>query len=71
MIAMDNSSSYFHHLFCKRRYPVFVHHADLKMCVVCIVGAGISGLRCAEVLTQQGLKVTILEGRNRIGGRVS
>ena len=52
-------------------YPVFVHYADLKMCVVCIVGAGISGLRCAEVLTQQGLKVTILEGRNRIGGRVS
>ena len=41
------------------------------MCVVCIIGAGISGLRCAEVLAQQGLKVTILEGRDRIGGRVS
>lgn len=38
---------------------------------ICIVGAGISGLRCAEVLAQQGLKVTILEGRDRIGGRVS
>ena len=37
---------------------------------VCIVGAGISGLRCAEVLAQQGLKVTIFEGRDRIGGRV-
>ncbi|KAF6230167.1 hypothetical protein HO133_004506 [Letharia lupina] len=37
---------------------------------VCVVGAGISGLRCAEVLAQQGLKVTILEGRDRIGGRV-
>ena len=68
---MDDPSSYFHHLLCRCRYRVFVPRADLKMCVVCIVGAGISGLRCAEVLTQQGLKVTILEGRNRIGGRVS
>lgn len=54
--------------------PVFVSwsgNADSETCVVCIVGAGISGLRCAEVLAQQGLTVTILEGRDRIGGRVS
>ena len=38
---------------------------------VCIVGAGFSGLRCAEVLSEKGIKVTILEGRDRIGGRVS
>ncbi len=37
---------------------------------ICIVGAGIAGLRCAEVLIKKGLKVTILEARNRIGGRV-
>jgi monoamine oxidase len=36
-----------------------------------IVGAGISGLRCAEVLLQKGFQVTILEARDRIGGRVS
>lgn len=35
-----------------------------------IIGAGMSGLRCAEVLSRQGVKVTILEGRDRIGGRV-
>ena len=29
-----------------------------------------AGLRCAEVLIEKGIKVTILEGRNRIGGRV-
>ncbi|KAI9813413.1 MAG: hypothetical protein M1827_004088 [Pycnora praestabilis] len=29
-----------------------------------------AGLRCADVLTQNGVKVTILEGRDRIGGRV-
>ena len=46
-------------------------NADFAIRVVCVVGAGISGLRCAEVLAQQGLKVTILEGRDRIGGRVS
>lgn len=37
---------------------------------VCVVGAGMAGLRCAELLIKHGLKVTILEGRNRIGGRV-
>jgi monoamine oxidase len=38
---------------------------------VCIVGAGISGLRCAEVLLEAGFQVSILEARDRIGGRVS
>jgi hypothetical protein len=37
---------------------------------VCVVGAGISGLRCADILLQQGFQVTMLEARNRIGGRV-
>ena len=52
----------------------FVHQlstADFGIGLVCVVGAGVSGLRSAEVLAQEGLKVTILEGRNRIGGRVS
>jgi NADPH-dependent 2,4-dienoyl-CoA reductase/sulfur reductase-like enzyme len=35
-----------------------------------IVGAGFAGLRCADVLLQHGFKVTILEARNRLGGRV-
>lgn len=35
-----------------------------------IVGAGVSGLRCAEVLINHGFHVTILEGRNRLGGRM-
>ena len=38
---------------------------------VCVVGAGMAGLRCAEVLLENGFKVTILEARKRIGGRVS
>lgn len=35
-----------------------------------IVGAGISGLRCADILLEQGFQVTIFEARDRIGGRV-
>ncbi|KAH8882317.1 FAD/NAD(P)-binding domain-containing protein [Thozetella sp. PMI_491] len=37
---------------------------------VCVVGAGISGLRCADMLLAEGFEVTILEARNRIGGRI-
>ncbi|KAJ7052579.1 hypothetical protein C8F01DRAFT_1170479 [Mycena amicta] len=37
---------------------------------ICVVGAGISGLRCADVLLSKGFQVTILEARDRIGGRI-
>lgn len=37
---------------------------------VCIVGAGFAGLRCADILLQRGVKVTIYEARDRVGGRV-
>lgn len=37
---------------------------------VCVVGAGIAGLRCASVLLEKGVRVTMLEARDRIGGRV-
>lgn len=37
---------------------------------VVVVGAGISGLRAASVLQRHGVDVVILEGRDRIGGRI-
>jgi len=40
-------------------------HAD-----VVIVGAGLSGLTAADQLTQAGYDVVVLEGRDRIGGRI-
>ncbi len=37
---------------------------------VIILGAGISGLGAATLLEEQGLKVLVLEGRQRVGGRI-
>lgn len=37
---------------------------------IAIIGAGLSGLRCADILAQNGFQVTIFEGRDRIGGRI-
>ena len=37
---------------------------------VVVLGAGLSGLYSALLLEQQGFKVTILEARERVGGRV-
>ena len=36
-----------------------------------IIGAGLAGLRCAEILVEKGIKTTIIEARDRLGGRVS
>lgn len=35
-----------------------------------IIGAGIAGLNAARILKQAGLKVCVLEARDRIGGRI-
>lgn len=37
---------------------------------VLVLGAGVSGLQAAWMLEEQGLKVAVLEGRQRVGGRV-
>lgn len=38
---------------------------------VIVVGAGIAGIAAARVLTDRGYRVTILEARGRIGGRIA
>jgi NADPH-dependent 2,4-dienoyl-CoA reductase/sulfur reductase-like enzyme len=51
--------------------PQMLRRAVGRIPHVCVIGSGVAGLRCADVLLQHGVKVTILEGRDRVGGRVS
>ncbi|KAM5352581.1 hypothetical protein ACJ41O_005303 [Fusarium nematophilum] len=37
---------------------------------VAVIGAGLAGLRCADILLQHGFRVTVVEARNRVGGRL-
>ena len=37
---------------------------------VVVIGAGLAGLRCASDLVAAGCDVTVLEARDRVGGRV-
>lgn len=35
----------------------------------CVIGAGLAGLRAAQRLSERGLRVVVLEARDRVGGR--
>lgn len=48
--------------------PAVARRRDAPSCVV--VGGGLAGLACAYELQRAGWRVTVLEWRNRVGGRV-
>lgn len=37
---------------------------------VAIIGAGVAGLHAAEILSRAGLRIVVLEARDRVGGRI-
>src|SRR5436305_14147807 len=37
---------------------------------IAVIGAGVTGLRCADVLIRAGVRVSMYEARDRVGGRV-
>jgi hypothetical protein len=38
--------------------------------LIAVIGAGVAGMRAASLLHKNGFKVTVLEARDRVGGRV-
>lgn len=44
--------------------------AKPKQTQILVIGAGISGIAAARQLKAQGFQVTLLEGRDRVGGRI-
>eukprot|EP01063_Lacrimia_lanifica_P037299 TRINITY_DN7617_c0_g1_i2.p1 TRINITY_DN7617_c0_g1~~TRINITY_DN7617_c0_g1_i2.p1 ORF type:complete len:1173 (+),score=499.76 TRINITY_DN7617_c0_g1_i2:474-3992(+) len=57
-------SGYLNYGNCKETHA----QAPLKKSV-CVVGAGLSGLMAAQQLRRAGFDVTVLEGRDKVGGR--
>ena len=51
-----------------RMRPTMLKGGEVRSALV--LGAGVSGLQCAVLLQQKGVSVTILEARDRIGGRL-
>lgn len=43
--------------------------SEVEAVDVCVVGAGVAGLRAAQRLCARGLRVKLLEARDRVGGR--
>ncbi|MBT5019158.1 MAG: FAD-dependent oxidoreductase, partial [Planctomicrobium sp.] len=46
-------------------------HTELSASRVAVIGAGISGLACAQALNEQGEKVTVYDKGRGAGGRMS
>ncbi|KAI8634385.1 flavin-containing amine oxidase [Xylariaceae sp. FL1651] len=52
------------------KLPSVVSYLYGRSKTVCVIGAGVSGLHAAALLAGAGFQVTILEARDRIGGRL-
>ncbi|CAF3244817.1 unnamed protein product [Rotaria socialis] len=53
-----------------RRAQLQFDSSNIIMTDVLIIGVGLSGLETARLLQQNNIRTTVLEGCNRIGGRI-
>jgi monoamine oxidase len=51
------------------QYFTYTKNASPRAQSVVVIGAGLAGLAAARTLADRGIRVTVLEGRDRIGGR--
>lgn len=76
MLDLSGCSENFKHRF-QQRQSLRLRNRNVKSpewrqnLHVGVIGAGLAGLRCADILIEEGINVTILEARDRLGGRVS
>src|SRR6185503_10039759 len=57
-------------LLLSTRIPILAQPRPASGRRVVVIGAGFSGLACAHELASAGYDVTVLDARNRVGGRV-
>ena len=57
-------------LLLSTRIPILAQPRPANARRVVVIGAGFSGLACAHELISAGYDVTVLDARNRVGGRV-
>lgn len=67
MQDLSNYSEHFVHRYKQRLEAKTGNQLDLH---VGVIGAGLAGLRCAQVLVEEGIRTTVIEARDRFGGRV-
>ena len=72
----NRGDHYFYHycpldpLFTFHFFPKEIFAQELRGIKVIVVGSGISGLAAANRLDARGARVTVLEAKDRIGGRL-
>ncbi|CAF4269153.1 unnamed protein product [Rotaria socialis] len=69
-MAVSHFQEYYPNIRRLRRAQLQFDSSNIIMTDVLIIGVGLSGLETARLLQQNNIRTTVLEGCNRIGGRI-